>query len=70
MNWLTWRRCVFNYCQHAADITDRKVATSAEDNRQETQQAILQELLATLKEEANRLDDDVWMYEFPRCTYR
>lgn len=54
----------------AADLSDRKVATSAEDNRQETQQAILQELLSTLKEEANRLDDDVWMYEHPRCTYR
>lgn len=49
---------------------DIEHSNSAEANRSETQRAILQEVIAALKEEAARLDDDAWMFEHPRCTKR
>lgn len=52
------------------DLVDRPNSNSQDDNRSETQTALLQETLSALKDEASRLDDDVWMYEHPRCTHR
>lgn len=49
---------------------DRDHPSSAEDNRAETQQAILQDTLTTLKAEEQRIEDDAWMFEKPRCTKR
>jgi hypothetical protein len=46
----------------STDLPERPSSGSQDNNRSET--------LNALKDEANRLDDDVWMYEHPRCTHR
>jgi hypothetical protein len=50
--------------------TDREHVASAEENRAETQQAILQDTLQALKDEKRRINEDAWMFERPRCTWR
>ena len=46
------------------------IAMSPEDNRNETQQALLRDTLAALKQEENRISFDAWMFEQPRCSKR
>jgi hypothetical protein len=54
----------------STDLPERPSSGSQDNNRSETLNALLQATLSALKDEANRLDDDVWMYEHPRCTHR
>lgn len=49
---------------------DKYHVVSVEENRSETQQAILNDTLTALKAEESRIEDDAWMYEKPRCTMR
>jgi hypothetical protein len=57
-------------CKIAFTCADKDHVVSVEENRTETQQAILNDTLTALKAEETRIEDDAWMYEKPRCTMR